>query len=203
MAQSACEFLLKKDIASNCDEPIVPGFEQEGVIINRKDIDFATSAFNSTRKNVLETLALKALKKGYRIQCLGNHPFEGTNTAMVVGKYRNSFNNTVAFVVLDDGPDVRADIIDGLANGEFVVILENKFKGMEKTNKGDSAFQVYGWFQGLKASEMADGKYSEETDGGWAVTLQEQKAPKSGIYLWNTSYDATATAVKTLTNDPG
>ena len=58
-----CDYMVKKDIQLDCDNPIVPGVEQEGVIINRKDIDFATVEFNATRKNVIETLALKEGKK--------------------------------------------------------------------------------------------------------------------------------------------
>lgn len=193
-----CDNLLKQDIAPSCDDPIVPGFEQEGVIVNRKDIDFSASTFNSTRKNVLEAMALKTGKKGYKVLAMGSQPFNGTGTAFAAGTYRNTFTNTVAFVVLDDGPDVRENIIDGLANGEFVVVLENKYKGMGKTNPGDCAFQVYGWYQGLKPTEMSDGKYSEDTEGGWMITMQETKSPKSGIYLFKTSYDATVALVQTL-----
>lgn len=198
-----CDYLVKKDLALNCDDPITPGFEQEGVIINRKDVDFAASAFNTTRKNVLETLALKAQKKGYKIQVLGSTPYTGTNTALTAGTYRNTFTHTVAIVVLANDPDVCADIIDGLANGEFVVILENKHKGLQKEeNAGDSAFQVYGWYNGLKATEISNDKYAEETDGGWAISLQETKAPKSALFLFKTDYDTTKTAVDTLTTEP-
>lgn len=35
-----CDNLIKKDIAPSCDDPIVPGIEQEGVIANRSDVDF-------------------------------------------------------------------------------------------------------------------------------------------------------------------
>lgn len=198
-----CDYLVKKDLALNCDDPITPGFEQEGVIINRKDVDFAASTFNATRKNVLETLALKAQKKGYKIQVLGSTPYTGTNTALTAGTYRNTFTHTVAIVVLANDPDVCADIIDGLANGEFVVILENKHKGLQKEeNAGDSAFQVYGWYNGLKASEISNDKYAEETDGGWSISLQETKAPKSALFLFKTDYDTTKTAVDTLTTEP-
>ena len=193
-----CDNLLKQDIVPSCDDPAIPGFEQEGVLINRKDIDFANVTFNATRSNVMEALPLKQGKKGFKIVALGAQPFNGTGTAFAAGTYRNSFNNTFAFVVLDDGPDVRGNIIDVLANGEFVAVLENKYKGMGKTNKGDCAFQVYGFYQGLKATEMADGKYSEDTDGGWTITMQETKTPKSGLYLFKTSYDATQTLVETL-----
>ena len=50
-----CDNLIKKDIAPSCDDPIVPGIEQEGVIANRADVDFSATTFNSTRKNVIET----------------------------------------------------------------------------------------------------------------------------------------------------
>ena len=198
-----CDDLVKKDLALTCDDPITPGLEQEGIIINRKDVDFAASTFNTTRKNVLETLALKAQKKGYKIQVLGSTPYTGTNTALAAGTYRNTFTHTVAIVVLANDPDVCADIIDGLANGEFVVILENKHKGLQKEeNAGDSAFQVYGWYNGLKASEISNDKYAEETDGGWSISLQETKVPKSALFLFKTDYDTTKTAVDTLTTEP-
>ena len=195
-----CDITIKKDIAPSCDDPIAPGLEQEGVIMNRADVDFGAVTFNATRKNVIETLALKTGKKGYKVQVFGATPFTGTNTALATGTYRNTFTNTVNMVVLANDPDVCNDIIDGLANGDFVVVLENKAKGLNKTeNPGDSAFQVYGYYQGLKAAEIGNDKYSEETEGGWNISLQETKVPKSALFLYKTSYDATKTLVETLT----
>lgn len=200
---AVCDYSIKKDVIPSCDDPIVPGIEGEGIIMNRADVDFATSTFNATRKNVIETLALKATKKAYKVVIPGNTPFTGTNIALAVGTYRNTFTNTVSLVILDNGPDVCADIIDGLANGEYVVILENKAKGIEKEeNSGDSAFQVYGWYQGLRATEMSNDKYSEETEGGWAVTLQETKSPKSGLFVFSTDYNTTKEMIDTLTQEP-
>lgn len=196
-----CDDVIKREISVNCDDPIVPGVESEGVIINRADIDFAASVLDENRKNVIKSLVLKTGKKGYKCIQAGNSPFTGTSIALVVGTYKNTFTNTVNFVVLDNDPDVCADIIDGLANGTFVVVLENKHKGTSKaTNPGDAAFQVFGWYQGLKAAEISDEKYSEDTDGGWAVSLQETKVPKSGMFLYSTSYDATRTMFESLTS---
>ena len=94
-----CDYAIKRDIVASCDDPLddplVPGVEQEGVIMNRKDIDFATVAFNATRKNVIETLALKEGKKAYKVIVPGSTPFTGTNTALAVGTYQNTFTNTV------------------------------------------------------------------------------------------------------------
>lgn len=196
---AVCDYMIKQGISPSCDDPIVQGVEQRGIIINRDDIDFSATTFNSTRKNVIETIALKSTKKAYEVVVLGRTPFTGTNTALAAGTYRNTFTNTVSLVILDNGPDVCENVIDGLANGEFVVILENKFKGLQKEeNPGDPAFQVYGWYQGLRASEMTNEKYSEDTDGGWAVSLQETRAPKSGVFLFKTDYETTAAAVESL-----
>lgn len=106
----------------------------------------------------------------------GSTPFTGTNTALAVGTYQNTFTNTVNMVILANDPDVCADIIDGLANGEYVVILENKAKNLQKEeNPGDSAFQIYGYYQGLKAAEISNDKYSEETDGAGQYLCRKQK----------------------------
>lgn len=195
-----CDNLIKGDIMPNCDDPIGPGLEQRGVIMNRSDIDFSATVFNATRKNVIESLVLKTGKKAYQVVVQGNTPFTGTNTALAVGTYRNTFTNIVSIVVLANDPDVCNDVIDGLANGEYVVVLENKSKGLQKEETpGDSAFQVYGYYQGLKASEMTNDKYSEDTDGGWAISLQETKVPKSALFLFKTDYETTVTAFESLT----
>lgn len=95
-----CDDILKKDIVPSCDDPVVQGLEQEGVIMNRADVDFAATVFNSTKKNVIETLAMKTGKKAYKVVVPGKNPFTGTKTSLVAGTYRSSFTNTVAIVIL-------------------------------------------------------------------------------------------------------
>ena len=77
-----CDDILKKDIVPSCDDPVVQGLEQEGVIMNRADVDFAATVFNSTKKNVIETLAMKTGKKAYKVVVPGKNPFTGTKTRM-------------------------------------------------------------------------------------------------------------------------
>ena len=124
-----CDITIKKDIAPSCDDPIVPGLEQEGVIMNRAEVDFGAVTFNTTRKNVIEALALKTGKKGYKVQVFGATPFTGTNTTLATGTYRNTFTNTVNMVVLANDPDVCNDIIDGLAKVILSLYWKIKPKG--------------------------------------------------------------------------
>ena len=75
-----------------------------------------------------------------------------------------------------------------------MVILRNKFKG----STGDAEYQVYGYTQGLVASEGTNDKYSDDTDGGWLITLQETGARQSAMFLFDTDAATTAAAYEAL-----
>lgn len=197
-----CDGLIKQGIAVDCENPIVRGIEENGVIINRKDIDFGAVVFDETRTNVIKTLPLKVGKKAYPVHVPTKQPFNGTTTTLEEGTNRNSFTNNAGFIVFDNSPDVCENIIDGLATGEFVLIYENKYKNLNKeTNKGDSSFQIVGYYQGLKASTLENDKYSEDTEGGWNVVLTETKVPKSALFLFNTDLETTRSQVESLTSE--
>ena len=189
-----CESLISKAIDFDCDELIARGLESDGIIINRSDIDFASTVFDNTNPNIIKTLVLKSGKQGYAVQQLGNTPFTGTQSTLEVGTYRNTWTHQIPIVVLSNTPEVANKIIDGLANGTFVVILRNKFKG----ESGEAEYQVYGYTQGLVASEGTNEKYSEDTDGGWLITLQETGARLSAMFFFNTDATTTAAAYEAL-----
>lgn len=202
MATNLCDFLLSQDIQASCTDPITPGLEQEGVIMNRAEIDFDSITFDTSRPNVVSAMTMLKGKKGYKIKVLGNTPFTGTGTSFVAGNYQNTFTHTVQFVVLDNGPDVCDNVIDMLANGKFVIVLENNYKALNKdSNKGDAAFQIYGFNQGLVASAIENDKYSEDSNGGWLVTMQETKVSNSGTFLYAGSYAASKAVFDSLTTE--
>ena len=190
-----CDEILKKAITIDCDNPITKGLEANGVIINRQDIDFSATVFDATRKNIIKTLVLKTGKKGYEVYCPGSTPFTGTKTSLEKGTYKNKWTVDLPLVVLDNGPEVCEDVIEGLANGEYVVILRNKHKGSD----GNAEYQVYGYYKGLRAETIENDKYSEDTDGGWSVALKETGAPKAGIFFFNTDKKTTDAQFETLT----
>ena len=139
-----CESIISKDITFSCDELATKGLESDGIIMNRGDIDFAETVFDTNNPNIIKTIVLKTGKRAYEIVQAGNTPFTGTQSALEVGTYRNTFTHTVSFVVLANDPDTSHQFIDGLANGTFVAILRNKHKG---GNTGDGEYQIYGYNQ--------------------------------------------------------
>lgn len=189
-----CNTIIANDINFACDDLVTRGLEADGLIMNRNEIDFSATTFDATHKNIIKGLVMKSGKKAYEVAQLGNTPFTGTNSALAVGTYRNTFTHQVSLAILANSPQVCEEIIDGLANGTFVVILRNVSKG----STGDAEYQVYGYAQGLKASEITEDKYSEDTDGGWLVTLQETAAPKSAMFFFDTDSSTTATKYEAL-----
>lgn len=198
-----CDGLINQDITADCENPIVLGIEKAGVIVNREDIDFGLTEYETgegARKNVITKIGLKTGKKGFKVIIPTKQPFNGTGTALEEGTNRNTFTNTLGMVILGNDPDVCEKILDGLATGEFVCILENKYKNINKTTKpGDSSFQIYGFYQGLKATTLENEKYSEDTEGGWNIVLTETKSPKSGLFYFNTDLETTRESLATLT----
>lgn len=189
-----CNSLIANDIDFACDDLVVAGLEADGIIINRDDIDFGDAVFDNNNANIIQTIVLNSGKQGYQVVQQGNTPFTGTVSNLVVGTYRNTWTHEIPIAVLANEPSVAKNIIDGLTNGKFVLILRNKHKG----STGDGEYQVFGWWQGLVATAGTNEKYSEETQGGWLITLTETNAKQSATFFFNTDSDTTATAYNAL-----
>lgn len=194
MAVNICETLIAKDIAIACEDIVSKGFEADGIIINRADIDFTKTLFDDENKSIIKQLVLKSGKKGFKVVQNGNTPFTGTTSSLTVGTYGNKWTHEVKIVVLANTPDVTEGVIDKLANGKFVLILRNVTKGTD----GKGEYQVYGYAQGMTCSAGENDKYSEDTEGGWLMTLQETSAPKSAMFLYNTDSSTTAAQYESL-----
>lgn len=195
-----CEKLISTCISADCDNPIFTGIEQVAYIFNFKDVigyspDPST---NPANPNLITELELAEVSEGvtatgYRILNLGKTPFTGTNTAFAAGNISNKFTETVSFVV-PDASATAAQLVDNLANGKFVVILENSYEGSDGTGK----FQIYGLRKGLTASDISRDPYSNDTDGAYVITLTSENVPNSGLYLQHT--DDTRTYLNSITD---
>ena len=117
-----CDFKIAKNIAFDCANMSEKGVEKVGYIVNYADV-----LKNSCGRtgNLISSLSLASGARGYKVIVPEGTPFNGTLIEAVVGTYKTKWNKTVAFVILDSGPEVTQDIIDKLANGKFVIVLEN------------------------------------------------------------------------------
>lgn len=182
-----CEFLIAQDIAASCANVIRPGVEPVGYIINKADID----SYEKTG-NIVDLIVLKTGKRAYQIQQLGRQPFNGTSVELQEGDFFNAFNKVVSFIVLDNSPVVSKDVIEPLANGEFVVIIENKYRDDSAKN----AFEVIGLETGAKATSIAQNKY--ENLSGWTVELTESETPVANVFFWDDTYESSREKLENL-----
>lgn len=193
-----CEYLNKLDnITVACK--VTDGFESVGYIVRRSDIDYSSIRYGwsdtdgtvTYPNTVVTNFALKEGKKGKYIGQLKD-AFSGTNVALATGDFRNSFTNTVSFKIFGTGP-YNAQITNALANGEYVIILQQKEKG----ERGESAYRIFGLDNGLVASEVSNDAYDESLGNGWGVTLEETGATSSSYFLFISAGDAEPSLVAT------
>lgn len=142
--------------------------------------------------------ALKSGAKAYKVNQL-KKAFTDTETSLEVGDNRNTFTNTLAFKVFDQGPKV-ASIVNGLSSGEFVVILEQKDKSEEAFGiaSGDSKYRIYGLENGLTASEITNNAYDDSIGNGWSVKMEETAGSSSAYYLFDTDEATTDLLIESL-----
>jgi hypothetical protein len=194
----SCDGLIKSDIAKNCDDPMTEGLEPVSWIVNREHIDWDALEYKS--RNESSNLPLLSGKRAYRVKQTGAKPYDTSNKTIEVGTQGGSVTTQIRIFVPDIGPEVSRDIIDPLMDGaELVQITENKHKRLrDTTNPGGSAFELHGLHNGLKLSEGSRPFYDDDALGAWVVTIQETKAPVSGLFLNAGSYKATKTLIETL-----
>ncbi len=181
-----CSKTIAKCIKASCSNPVYSGIDATGWIFNKADVTpvyYQSDPQDATTidKHQVVSFTMATGKKGYEVQQLGKTPFTGTQTEMTEGTNANTFTNTLALVVPDNSLEVSKDIIDNLANGQFIVVLANSYEGGDNSSK----YQVFGLSKGLTASAITNDKYSEDTNGGWAVTLTEENVGVSGVFFYD------------------
>ena len=168
------------------------GYLPEGIIINWDDVEWPlrTTHFDA---GTISALPLKTGKKGYLLKQLGIQPFNGTTVTLnaPTGNMPGTATSAVSFRVPQNSPAITSGFIDKMLGGRFIVILrqpvisERYVEGtMPDTAK--SGFQIFGLFQGLRLSEGSLDRYSDDTGGGWTITLTESESPISGLFLGGT-----------------
>lgn len=191
--RSCVDFRLAASIVADMCNPATKGAKSLGYIANFDDIDHTAMA-SSRVGNLYNTFALKEGAKLYKIFQSGKKPFNGAKSDAVVNDYRTTWNKTIPFVIFDNGADVTENIIDQLANGKFVSVVENAFSG----HNGDNTYEIVGMETGLMMSEGTAEKYNDDYGGGWYITMMEENAPSAGLYVLDEDVAKTKAMLETL-----
>lgn len=158
---SNCIEKLTANISYDCTttQRAKGGLETKAVIINRSDLDYTSLTQSGA---TVTNLSLKAGATGYEIgwvKQLGN-----TASEFSVNDGLDTFNHSFACRVFGQSA-TDAERIKELSTGEFLMVVETKFKG---ANNAD-AYKIFGYENGLK---MSEGTFTSlENDGSFLFTL--------------------------------
>lgn len=188
-----CDNKIATNITYDACSPATKGLKAIGYLCNFDDVDHAAMKSKLTG-NQYSDFVLNEGAKLYKIFQSGKTPFSGATNEAQVGTYRTTWNKTLPFVLLNNGADVADNIVDKIANGRFVFIVENSYPG----SNGDNAFEIIGLETGAMLSEGNNEKYNEDYGGGWSLTMLEENAPSSALYVLSETVAATRTKLEAL-----
>lgn len=160
-AFTPCLGVISANIDEDCDNPRVIGYEDTGIIVNRSDIDWTLVTYDGSNPRIIDSFALASGKKPFVIYNprLSNPSFNGTQTAL--NSDTRNYTKTLQFYYKGIGGVAAASVVEPLAKGEYVVILQRK------DHSGHGSFQIFGVQNGIYATEQVQ----DETTGYWLMTM--------------------------------
>jgi hypothetical protein len=188
----SCINKLTANISYDCSSAnrAKSGLETKAVLINVADLD--RTAITESGATVTN-LTLNSGTTGYAISWIKQLGSTGSEVVLNDSGV-DSFSHSFACRVFGQSSD-DAERVKELLEGEFIVVVETKFKG---TSNAD-AYKVFGLENGLK---MAEGSFTSlENDGSFIFTLKSQEGFGESypykIYL-ETDYATTKDKVDSL-----
>lgn len=181
---------LSDDIPFCCNNKPIKGIENNVLIINKNDIDYATSILNLDQ-TIITRLALKTGKRGYRVEGIKNI-FGGSSKPVIEDTSVNGHTHSINIRLFKTDAASFKQINSMVDGGQFVAIVETKWKG----EAGAAAFEVLGYDVGLEISADSEGRVYAENDGAYLITLATPKGykePKVGYKWLETNYQTTKT----------
>ena len=173
-----CSYRVSKSIAFDCDPQKQPktGLEEKAILINRKDIDFATlTQSGATVTNLSLASGATAVSLEW-VKQLSNSSseFAANDTGL------DGFTHRFAGRVHNSGA-ISSEFLNELRMAEVVMVVETKFKGEDNLE----AFKIYGLEQGMRMTAMT---HSSAENGGGAtfeVANQEGYSESFPWLVWN------------------
>ncbi len=205
METISCGKLSMGVVGVDCNNPLIMGVKPNAIIINHDDIDIEKTVISD--KGIITSLVLKtegeSTRKGFRAQTLNDGI--STNVAFAKGTYYNGWEQNFTLRLFDNTPKVK-DFINQLSKSRVVVIVENNYvkyadPSDSEEKKGETVYEVYGFYTGLELNEATHDSTDADTKGGYVLTCgcdENSKEPSLPITIFNESLAATKTMVEGL-----
>lgn len=157
MAFTPCTKSVTKNIAPDCANPRIKGWERTGVGMKRNEIDFAGATIAAEGVS----FSMLATKKTFAIYNKKQNPLPFNGTQVAANIDAEGWDKKIQFYYEGMGADANA-VMSALMAEEFVIILERK----DKTGTG--SYVLFGYEVGLTLESAV----CDEETGYWIVTMK-------------------------------
>lgn len=178
-----CVATLADSITMDCDNPRVSGYEDTALIFNRNDIDWSSVVTDANNPRIIKSFSTMSGKAPFVIYNPKRVPasFDGSNTTL--NSENGKYTKAVQFYFEGIGGGASKDVVEPLANGSFVILLQRK------DHRGHGSFQLMGWQAGM----YANAQVQDETTGYWLITMNTDET-YGDVELFDTDYATTKSA---------
>ena len=184
--------LLTRSISPDCENPMVPGVGKRAWIYPLSVWQAAAKVLDNTDTNLITSFVLASGDTGIYLDVPSGVAIEPSYTANV-GTFGTTFLHQVILRVFKNNLKIKQQV-EKLNRGEFVVIVENNYKG----DDDDVAFEVYGYTAGLRASEAGRTVNDVDSLGSYTMTLASQETqpePRLPLSYLDTDYATSLAAL--------
>lgn len=191
---SACA-RVARDKTVSCTDKLTGGVKDVLYLFNYDDI--ISVSYDVTNPLTVTGIVLASGARGYR--------WEGKNNSIAPEltskrkRYAVNFEHKMGFILFSNTEDDKDDV-EGLADGRYVAIIENKLR----RNSSNSAFEIYGLDSGMEVPDggITRAQNESETNGAYNLMLQSSEdslEPHLPATYKNTDYDTTKSDLEALT----
>ena len=178
---------LAANIHMDCNNPLEGGYTGRAIIMTDEVFSTATITRDAQNKRIIKSFG-EFHPKAFTVDNITMVPFDGSSTNGNGDAGYPKFVKAMVIRIPERGAAVAKDIIEPLAFGRFVMVVEKVDKN------GDGSFEVIGSQSALRCVDPSTITRQETANGGaWSATLQCTEQYAEVVWL-DTDYATTKAA---------
>lgn len=180
---------LAADIKMDCNHPLEGGYTGRAIILPESALNGLTLTRDASNPRIVKGIAFDEGEDmstyGFLVDNVSMTPLDGSSTTGNGDAGYPKFVKAMAIRIPERGAAVSKNVIEPLAFGRFVMIVEKEDK------VGDGSIEIIGLQSALRCVDPSTISRQETANGGaWTATLQCSEQFAEVVYF-NTDYDTT------------
>lgn len=184
----SCVGDLAASIKMDCNHPLESGYTGRAIIMTADSFAKVDIARNAQNPRIVTSIGNGTYPEAFIVDNITMTPFDGSSTTGNGDAGYPKFVKAMAIRIPERGAAVAKNVIEPLAFGRFVMVVEKEDKA------GDGSFEIIGAQSALRCFDPSTIARQETANGGaWSATLQCTEQYAEVVWL-DTDYATTKDA---------